>query len=64
MKDYIVELTKGTSVEFKRGFIAGLTAFAWWKDGSQYVGTGGTKLRDVEKKVVEQAIKEEQGEEV
>ena len=22
------------------GFIAGLTAFAWWKDGTQYVGAG------------------------
>lgn len=31
--------------EFLRGVIAGLTAFAWWKDGTQYVGTCGTTLK-------------------
>ena len=26
------------------GYIAGLTAYAWWKDGTQYVGSCGTTL--------------------
>ena len=30
---------------FLRGYIEGLTAFAWWKDGVEYVGTCGTTLR-------------------
>lgn len=28
------------------GYIAGLTQFAWWKDGTQYVGTCGTTLSE------------------
>lgn len=27
---------------FERGWIAGLTAYAWWRDGTEYVGTCGT----------------------
>jgi len=30
-----------------KAYNAGLTAFAWWKDGVQYVGTCGTLLKDV-----------------
>lgn len=26
--------------------VDGLTRYAWWKDGEQYVGTCGTKLKD------------------
>lgn len=32
--------------EFKRGFRAGLSAYAWWKDGVEYVGTCGTTLKE------------------
>ena len=39
-----------------RGFVSGLTEYAWWKDGEQYVGTCGTTL----KKAIEKA-KEEYG---
>lgn len=30
---------------YKKGLIDGLTRFAWWKDGVQYVGTSGTTLK-------------------
>ena len=29
-----------------QGYIAGLSAYAWWKDGVQYVGTCGTTLKE------------------
>ena len=28
------------------GYVTALTAYAWWKDGEQYVGTCGTTLAD------------------
>ena len=28
------------------GVIAGLREYAWWKDGTQYVGSCGTTLKD------------------
>jgi len=31
---------------YKQGYIDGMTAFAWWKDGVQEVGTTGTLLKD------------------
>lgn len=31
-------------MEYRQGFEDGLRAFAWWKDGVQYVGTCGTTL--------------------
>jgi len=34
------------SNEFIEGVIEGMTAFAWWKDGTQYVGTGGKTLKE------------------
>ncbi len=30
---------------YKKGYIDGLTGYAWWKDGIQYVGTSGTTLK-------------------
>ena len=30
---------------YQAGFIAGLEAYAWWKDGVQYVGSCGTTLK-------------------
>lgn len=40
------------AMTYDKGFIAGLTAFAWWKDGVQYVGTCGTTLKDaIERRV-------------
>ncbi len=31
---------------YVRGYKDGVTAFAWWKDGDQLVGTCGRKLAD------------------
>lgn len=31
---------------YDAGFRAGLSAFAWWRDGVQYVGTSGTTLEE------------------
>ena len=47
MSSYIKDLCKGKSDAWIEGFAQGVRAFAWWKDGSQYVGTTGTKLKDV-----------------
>lgn len=32
--------------DYRQGFIDGLACFAWWKDGTEWVGTCGTRLRD------------------
>jgi len=34
----------GPLTEYERGFINGMLAYAWWKDGRMQVGTGGTSL--------------------
>jgi len=31
--------------EYQRGYIDGMTEYAWWKDGRQEVGTTGTTLK-------------------
>ncbi len=31
---------------YKQGYTDGMTSFAWWRDGEEYVGTCGTKLKD------------------
>ncbi len=31
---------------YKDGYRDGLIAYAWWKDGVQYVGTRGKTLKD------------------
>jgi len=35
------------------GYIEGLKAYAWWKDGVQYVGTCGTTLEAAIQKATE-----------
>ena len=32
--------------DYERGYIAGLTDYAWWKDGTQYVGSCGKTLNE------------------
>jgi len=34
-----------TRVEYKEGLKEGVTRFAWWKEGTQYVGTTGKTLK-------------------
>ena len=36
---------------YNKGFIDGLTAYAWWKDGRQEVGTTGTTLKEAIKSI-------------
>lgn len=31
---------------YRKGWIDALTAYAWWKDGTQYVGTSGVTLEE------------------
>ncbi len=46
IKDRLNNMKYATnSKEFRSGYNAGLTAYAWWKEGVQYVGTCGTTLK-------------------
>ena len=36
---------------YQRGFTEGVTLYAWWKDGTQYVGSGGRTLEQALKDV-------------
>ncbi len=46
----IEELEKCLKIKYKKGYeagyIEGLRAYAWWKDGVQYVGTCGSTLKE------------------
>lgn len=42
------------SFDFIKGLKEGITLYAWWKDGTQYVGSCGTTL----KKALEDVDKE------
>lgn len=33
---------------YEQGFLDGLKAYAWWKDGVEVVGTTGRTLRDAQ----------------
>ena len=48
------KMKKCLPIRYKEGYIKGLSAYAWWKDGVQYVGTCGQTL----KKAIEEALKE------
>ena len=41
------ELITGKSHEWIEGFTEGIRAFAYWKDGEQFVGSCGTTLKSV-----------------
>jgi hypothetical protein len=47
-------LTQAENEAWLKGFVSGLTEYAWWKDGEQHVGTCGTTL----KVAIERANKE------
>jgi len=51
MSDYIESFIKGKSDDYIEGFRTGLHAFAHWKDGVQYLGTGGLTLKHVLKQI-------------
>lgn len=39
--------------EIKQAYNEGLRAYAWWKDGVQYVGSCGTTLKQALKEITE-----------
>lgn len=41
-----VQLEAEIAKQYKRGYEDGLKAYAWWKDGVQYVGSCGTTLAE------------------
>lgn len=43
--------------EYERGYVEGLGAYAWWKDGTQYVGTTGNTLRHARRRFLEERPK-------
>ena len=47
---WILKSRGSTKDDRADGYDAGLRAFAWWKDGVQYVGTSGTTLAEAIKK--------------
>jgi len=46
MSNYWKDMLGTRSNEFIEGVIEGMRAFAWWKDGVEYVGTGGKTLKE------------------
>ena len=40
------ELSEALQGAWLQGYIEGLRAYAWWKDGVQYVGTCGDTLEE------------------
>ena len=40
------QLDELVRIAYHRGYLAGLGAYAWWKDGVQYVGTSGVTLKE------------------
>ncbi|KKM97703.1 hypothetical protein LCGC14_1165210 [marine sediment metagenome] len=40
-----------SKTEYQRGFTEGVTLYAWWKDGVQYVGCGSRTLEQALKNV-------------
>ena len=51
-EDQCIEVVQAkVNKAYDEGYNEGLTGFAWWKDGVQFVGTSGTKLKDVLRKV-------------
>jgi len=42
---------KNTTRDHFEGLIDGIKMYAWWKDGTQYVGTTGTTLKEAIKRL-------------
>lgn len=39
-----------------KGYLAGLGAYGWWKDGVQYVGTCGTTLAEATERAKQEYV--------
>ena len=51
---FLRELYGQKGIDFISAFISGVELFAWWKDGTQYVGTTGTSLKEAKKEIIEE----------
>lgn len=40
--------------DFIKALISGIEVYAWWKDGTQYVGTTGTTLKEAKLEAVKE----------
>ena len=47
------------SDDYYEGLREGIRRWAWWKDGEQYVGSTGTKLKKALQDVLEEQQREE-----
>lgn len=47
-REQVLELMKAS---YEKGFYNGVSAYAWWKDGEQRVGTTGNTLKQALKKI-------------
>ncbi len=43
--DYILQAINSHEKRYREGYEDGLRAYAWWKDGIEYVGSCGTTLK-------------------
>lgn len=50
-QDVIALLRKTAAIAFQDGILNGLWKYAWWKDGTQYVGTCGATLKAAAERV-------------
>ena len=53
-EEKIKRLKQDASSEFLRGVVEGLTKYAWWADGTLYVGTCGTTLQRAIERVTDE----------
>ena len=60
--NYHKQIVKGKNRSFIAGYKLGITAYAWWKDGIQYVGTCGDTLQKALKAVQEQELEDDKNE--
>ncbi len=42
--------------DYTRGLLDGVDMYAWWKDGTAYVGTCGTTLREARERIIRKAL--------
>ena len=47
------------SLDYYEGVVDGLTKYAWWKDGIQYVGTCGKTLKSAIEDVEQECAREQ-----
>ncbi len=51
--NYFKKMYGTRSPDFIKGVLAGIEAFAWWKDGTQYVGTYGTTMTEAMQEAID-----------